>query len=62
MGSTVMVPVPEWLRSAKVNLLIWIMIGQGLTVFAACASGSCSDIFSLAFSFISLSLMGGWMA
>ena len=44
-------------------LLIWIMAGQGLTVFVVGADGGCLDIFSLAYhlSFLSPSLLDGWL-
>ena len=32
-------------------LLIWIIVGQGLTVLAVDAGGGCLDIFSLAYHF-----------
>ena len=38
---------------------MWIMVGQGLTVFVVGADGGCLDIFSLTyhFSFLSPSLL-----
>ena len=36
-------------------LLIWIIVGQGLTVIAVGAGGGCLDIFSLVYRFSLLS-------
>ena len=45
------------------DILIWIMVGQELTMFVVGAGGGCLDIFSLAyyFSFLSTSPLDGWM-
>ena len=42
-------------------LLIWIMVGQGLTVLVAGAGGCCSDISPSAYNFSFPSLWDGWM-
>ena len=67
--NSVVVPVLGWLRSddgyllCRVVPLIWIKVGQGLTVIAVCAVWGCSDIFSLAYHFLfflPLSGRDGW--
>ena len=45
------------------RLPIWIMVGQGLTVFVVDADGGCFDIFFLSpiISLFFLPLLDGWM-
>ena len=49
-----------WINfQCRVILLIWIIIGQGLSALAVGAGGGCLDIFFSRLSFLSFSLSLG---